>query len=271
MRPLLLPLLLAGLLTGCAEVDLTEHNFIRPDAATKRAPAQTFAEAGFQELTIEPRDGGVLRGVVSEHAGARLTVLYFGGNMFHIDEDMKTLAPLFARCGVNVAAFDYRGYGRSKGEPTIANMSGDALAVFDAVEARFPGRVVVHGQSLGSFIAARVAQERPVRGVVLESTATNALDWAKANTPWYAKPFVRYALDDGLQGIDNARAAARFRSPALVIAGQDDRVTPAALGRIVFEAAPTAGKRFLVIEGAGHNDALDKAGAAYCAFLDQLR
>jgi pimeloyl-ACP methyl ester carboxylesterase len=79
--------------------------------------------------------------------------------------------------------FDYRGSGRSSGVPTIAALKADALQVFDQVNARYPGRVVLHGQSLGSFVAAYVAQQRPAaRGMVLESTTTNVRDWGNVRT-----------------------------------------------------------------------------------------
>ncbi len=43
-----------------------------------------------------------------------------------------------------------------------------------------------HGQSLGSFVAAYVAQQRPAaRGLILESTTTNVREWSNAMLPWY--------------------------------------------------------------------------------------
>jgi pimeloyl-ACP methyl ester carboxylesterase len=122
-------------------------------------------------------------------------VLYFGGNMFHLDQHGAALLPVLAACGTNVAVFDYRGYGRSPGKPTVENMQADALALFDAVNARFPGRVIVHGQSLGSFMAAHVAAARPVLATVLESTATSA------------EELVGGAAHRGGTGQDDARAA----------------------------------------------------------------
>jgi len=256
------------LAAGCAQVQVRERHFIRPDAAPLAVEKQV-ARAHASQLALARPDGAMLRGLLFEQPGASSTILYFGGNMFHLDQHIDALLPVLAACGANVAVFDYRGYGRSSGTPTIANMAGDALAIFDAVDARFPGRVVVHGQSLGSFMAAHVAGARPVRATVLETTATSPLDLVESNVPWYARPFVRIDMAPSLLQVDNAAAAARFQSPALVIAAGRDKMTPARLGRKVYEAIPRQDKRLLFLEEAGHNDALQAtgAGAAYCSFV----
>jgi pimeloyl-ACP methyl ester carboxylesterase len=176
---------------------------------------------------------------------------------------------VLSQCGTNVAVFDYRGYGRSTGTPTVENMKADALALFDALNARFPGRVIVHGQSLGSFMAAHVAQARPVLATVLETTATSAQELVESNIPWYAGPFVRIEMEASLRQVDNRNAATRFRSPTLVIVAGQDRMTPPRLGKKVFDAIPRQDKQLLVLDKAGHNGALrsDGAGAAYCKFV----
>ena len=258
-------------LAGCAEMQVSERHFIRPDAPGT-AVEQRYTNAAARELGVAVDDGVVLRGILLEQPGARSTVLYFGGNAFHLDQHAQNALPLLAGCGSNVAIFDYRGYGRSSGKPTVATMQVDALALFDALDARFPGRVIVHGQSLGSFMAAHVAQARPVLGTVLESTATSVEDWAEANIPWYARPFLRIDMEASLRQVDNRTAAARFPSATLVIAGGRDKTTPPRLGRKVFDAIPRSDKQFLLLEQAGHNDALrsEGAGAAYCGFVRNL-
>jgi len=172
--------------SGCAPMRVTERQIIRPDAPGTVA-AKRFGGDGthkrITELSVAGQDGALLKGILLEQPNADRTVLYFGGNMFHIDPHLDALLPVLAACGTNVAVFDHRGYGRSSGTPTVANMQADALAVFDALNGRYPGRVIVHGQSLGSFMAAHVAQSRPVLATVLETTATNATDMVEAQVP----------------------------------------------------------------------------------------
>ena len=267
MRTSVLAMIMGLLLAGCAQVRVTERHFIRPDAPGT-APAQRLASAA-TDLAVAGQDGAMLNGVLFEQPDARSTILYFGGNMFHLDQHGDGLLPTLGACGTNVAVFDYRGYGRSSGTPTVANMQADALAIFDAINARYPGRVIVHGQSLGGFMAAHVAAQRPVLATVLETTATSAEELVSSNIPWYAWPFVRIEMDASLRQVDNRSAAARFRSPALVIAAGQDTMTPPRLGKKVFDAIPRQDKQLLLLEKAGHNGALrsEGAGAAYCRFV----
>jgi hypothetical protein len=200
-----------------------------------------------------------------------VTVLYFGGNAFHLDRHGAQLLPLLASCGTDVAVFDYRGYGRSSGEPSVATMAADALRAFDRVSAGAPGRVIVHGQSLGSFMAAHVARQRPQAcALVLEATSTTVQDWAAANVPWYARPFLRVEVAESLRGVDNVAAVTGYRGASLVLAGDGDKITPLPLAQKVYAALPGA-KQWLVAQGAGHNTIFGHKDVmpAYCSFVNR--
>lgn len=255
------PVMLATLmLSGCTTMEIGESSFLRPDrpAMTASAPRldvqALLPGARISEEEIRTDDGAILRGVIAQPPGSAVTVLYFAGNAFHLDRDGTALLPLLASCGAGVAVFDYRGYGRSSGAPTVATMAADAVRVFDAVSARTAGPVIVHGQSLGSFMAAYVVQQRPqASGLVLEATSTNVQDWAQANMPWYLRPFLRIEIAESLRSIDNVAAVGHYRGASLVLAGERDRITPPQLGRRVYAAIPAAGKQWQVAAGAGHN------------------
>lgn len=277
------PLIVAAAisLSGCTTVHIKESNFLRADkpGAAAAAPADLRAALPgllVQDVTVAADDGVTLGGVIVRQPATTTTtattVLYFGGNAFHLDQAGRQVLPLIASCGVNVAVFDYRGYGRSGGAPTVAKLAADAIRVFDEVGARVPGRLFVHGQSLGSFMAAHVARQRPqAAGLVLEATATTVADWANANLPWYAAPFVRLDIGESLRAVDNVAAVAAWRGPGLVLAGGRDRITPPALGRRVYAAMAPAQRQWILAEHAGHNDIIGQGVLmpAYCAFLHQ--
>ncbi|MBJ7308974.1 alpha/beta fold hydrolase [Rugamonas sp. CCM 8940] len=261
-------------LSACTTMQIEERNFIRPDRPGDERGAATLERAlpaafTLREESIAMADGVNLRGVSLSRADSAATVLYFGGNAFHLDQHGAEVLAALAPCRVDLTMFDYRGYGRSGGVPDVATMKADALREFDLVDAARPGRVIVHGQSLGSFIAAYVAQQRPVRALVLESTTTNALDWANANVPWYARPFITVELSAPLREIDNVATLAGYNGASLLLTGEDDRVTPLPLARKVLAALPGQRKRLLALPGAGHNNVLEQpaSGAAYCDFV----
>jgi hypothetical protein len=261
-------------LSACTTIRIEEKDVIRPDRY-RRPDAVLDAGrlvpgAKVADQTLALPQGPVLGGVTVAQGRHPVALLYFGGNSFQLDRHGARVLPPMLACGVDVTVFDYRGFGRSQGQATVAAMADDALRVYDHVRARHPGGVVVHGHSLGSFIAAHVAAQRPdVRGLVLETTATNAQDWAQRNVPWYVRPFVRVELADALKGVDNQTSARKYQGPALVLAAGKDRMTPAELGRKVYEALPGTGKRWVLVEQAGHNSVLHdaQAHATYCDFV----
>ena len=81
---------------------------------------------------------------------------------------------------------------------------------------------------------------------------------------------VRLLLRDRFPSIDRMP---RLRSPLLVIAGDRDSIVPLEQSRRVYEAA-TARKKFEIIEGADHNDAVlfggDRMMRAIARFLQKL-
>lgn len=272
----LIPMLLAVvLLPACGTMQIGERNFIRADKpgakALPRADFAALSPAGsVSEETIASTDGAVLKGVLWRQPGARQVVLYFGGNQFHLDQHGAEVLPLIASCGTDVALFDYRGYGRSSGAPTVANMKQDAVRVFDHLNGLYPGGVIVHGQSLGSLMTGYVVQQRPAaRAMVLESTTTNVPDWVDANVPWYARLVTKVEVDAPLRAVDNTVAVREYRNPSLVLAGGRDRITPVALARKVFDAIPAPAKQWYEAPDAGHNDVFGttKVMQLYCSFI----
>ena len=245
---------------------------ISVDALARAAPAYTMTEHW-----IPAPDGARLSAVLLRQPHARATILYFGGNGYTMARFGAATAAVFAPLGVDLMIVDHRGYGRSEGHPTQANFEADGVAAFDylaGLDGMAPQRIVVHGQSLGSFTAGRVAAERPAGGVVLESSATTTEDWVDANLRGAARLFVRTEIDPSLRGRGNLANMARIDEPLLILVGRDDRTTPALLSEALYAASPLpAGRKTLaVIPGAGHNDVLlrPEAVRAYGEFLGHL-
>ena len=249
-------LVLAALLGGCTAV-VRESDLISPirgggltaEAVAAAAPAYTLTEH-----RIPAPDGARLYGVHLRQPGARATILYFGGNGYTIGRYGAWTAGVFAPLGVDLIIVEHRGYGLSEGSPTIAAMEADALAAFDYAQKLVgpAGRIVVHGHSLGSFIAGHVAANRPTAGVVLESSATTAEEWIKVGMPGYAKALVRKVeIDPNLRGRGNLAMMPRIEEPVLLLVGARDGTTPPILSRHLYEASPLpAGRKTLkVVKG----------------------
>jgi fermentation-respiration switch protein FrsA (DUF1100 family) len=255
-----------------------EAQLLRPIAGGALSEEAVEGAAGAYEMSdhwIAAPDGARLSAVLLRQPGARGTILYFGGNGFTIERFGAFVAGIFAPLGVDVMIVDHRGYGRSEGRPTQANLEADGVAAFDYLEGVLhvpASRIVVHGHSLGSFIAGRVAAERPTGGVVLESSATTTEDWIAANLRGARRLVVRAEIDPALRGRGNLANMARIEEPLLLLVGGADRTTPPSLSQALYAASPlpTGRKTLAIVSVAGHNDVLLKpeAIAAYRAFLD---
>lgn len=267
---------------GCQTVRLSDEGIFRPQpgaALTAELLGPTGTDYRLEPLTLTTTDGVRLQGVLLRRPGAERTVLYFGPNLSTVERTAPVMAAALTPLNVNLVMFDYRGYGASAGGTiTVPRLMTDAEEVFDHVTRLpgvQPGSTVVHGLSLGSFMAGRVAARRPSAGLVLEGSATSAEEFASAQIPWYAKPVIRLEISPGLQGQGNLQYMDDIDEPLLVLVGERDTVTRPAFSRRLFEAStlPASRKRFALIAGATHNDTMQKPEAirAYGEFLDLTR
>jgi pimeloyl-ACP methyl ester carboxylesterase len=238
-------------LVVCLAMLLLQDAFVfhptTPDA--EDVPAQHAAHPG-QPLEVAV-DGAVLHGVLLPGVGEgpRPTLLYFGGNAERVRRRAHDRA--WAReLGWNLALVSYRGYDDSTGSPSAEALLQDAVAVHDALAAR-PDvdreHIVTWGNSLGSGIAARVARERELAGVILVMPYARLSDIAADLYPWLP---VRWLFR---HEIDTLTDAPGITEPVLVIHGEKDALIPPDHGRRLVEA--WGGPAHLeLVAGATHDD-----------------
>jgi hypothetical protein len=135
-----------------------------------------------------------------------------------------SIAARLSRDGFGVLMFDYRGYGGSQGSPTEAGIETDALAAYDWLRTQgiAAKRIILVGQSLGGAPAARVAAERPVRGLVLVSPYTNLPEAAAWSYPWLPLAWIPWPRN-------RFEVAARLKErniPIALIASRSDGLVP---------------------------------------------
>lgn len=263
-------IVLALLLCTACSIAVDESRFFYPGPSAGHAWPQQGG-VSVEALRLTAQDGASLVGIRLTQPNADVEVLYFGGNASRADDMVAFLAPIIGGLRVNLTMIDYRGYGRSAGVPTIAALKSDALETFDTVRSRAAGKpVVVHGVSLGGFVACYVATHRPVQALVLESTAPDASAWAHAQVPFYARPLIRVRVTPALLRESNAEALRHYAGPLLVMTGSKDDVTPPRFVKALVDASPSPVKQTILAKGAGHGTTLTVAEArgAYRAFLD---
>jgi hypothetical protein len=223
--------------------------------------------AGMEELRLRTEDGETL---VAWHlpprAPERPVLVYFHGNAGNMarPERLHRLRAL-ADEGLGLLAVSYRGYGGSTGTPTEEGLHLDARAAHAEALRRYgAGRLVAYGESLGTGVAVRLAVERPVAGVILESPYTSTA--AVAERVYGLFP-VRLVMLDQFRSDE---IVGRLRAPLLVLHGDRDVIIPVEQGERLYELAPEP-KRLALFLGGGHED-LHRRGATgeIRAFLADL-
>jgi hypothetical protein len=152
--------------------------------------------------------------------------------------------------GVNLLAFDYRGYGDSTGTPDEQGLYADAAASYDYLTRTRgipPEAVVIFGHSLGSGVAIELASRVPAAGLIVDGAFTSVVDRAQEIYPLLP---IGLIATQRFPSLDRIRS---IRSPKLFLHSPEDAVIPIAHGRRLFEAAPPP-KRFVQVRG-GHDNA----------------
>lgn len=231
-----------------------EHRLVFPVAPWTRRLVEPDPRLGLEprRVTTVTQDGVHLVGWVMERPrGADHWMLIFHGNAGNISSDGRPehYARLMA-LGLNVAAFDYRGYGESGGEPTEAGLYLDADAAYAFLRDSLgvpPDRIVIFGHSLGSAVAVDLAGRVPARGLVLEGAFSSGPDVAQ-RAYWFVP--VRRLMRSRFA---SAEKIGRVRGPKLFLHARRDEVVPLDLGRRLFAEAGDP-KAFVELDG-GHSDA----------------
>jgi len=209
-----------------------------------------------EEITFPAADGLPLNAwwVKPAKKGAPV-FLYCHGNASTI-HDLADIVPEFQKPGFGMLIFDYRGFGKSPGSPTERGLYQDVSGAYQWLRRRGikPGQIFLWGKSLGGAVAAWLACHEPVAGLALESPFTSIHDMARLNYPWLLVP--RALVWDRFP---TEEYVSRCTCPVLVVHGVDDRDTPLAMGRRVYDAAQGP-KVFIPVAGMGHGENIvDKA------------
>ncbi len=128
-----------------------------------------------------PRQGGLSEPYMIEVDGAQLacsyhevdpqarTLVHFHGNGEIVDDWLDGFVEAIAHVGLNCFLAEYRGYGRSTGEPQLGKMLEDVEATIAALQLP-PEQLIIFGRSVGAIFALEAVRLFPdVAGLVIES------------------------------------------------------------------------------------------------------
>ena len=217
---------------------------------TKLAADYTFVfDHAFEEIFLDTPDGARLNLVrfPSDRSTRRGVVLYFHGNRGNLQRWGK-MYPDFTSRGYDFVAPDYRGYGKSTGEPTERTLYEDARLVYDWLRNEYPAsQVILYGRSLGTAMACFLAAHVRARKVILETPFDSIRGLIASHLHRDDIP-LRPALF-----FPNDRHLRQSVLPVLLLHGTADRVVPyPSAARLQTSLKP--GDEFVTIpNGAHHN------------------
>jgi len=213
------------------------------------------------------------------HVGARFhirdkicpNILFFHGNG-EIVSDYDDLGPIYNQLGINFLPVDYRGYGRSNGEPSVAGMMKDCHTIFTFIhewlqENGHDGPLFVMGRSLGSASALELASthKAEIDALIIESgfaLAAPLLKLLGVNAE-----AIGFIEEKGFRNLHKIRL---FHKPTLIIHAEFDHIIPFSDGQALYNASPAPGKKLIRIPGANHNDILFRGLSEYMDGIQKL-
>jgi pimeloyl-ACP methyl ester carboxylesterase len=274
--------LIAALLCGYATLCLLFYQgdwqlVLHPAHVVDRTPAQAglaFSDIRFDASeTGQPRLAGWWIPAATEGGFqprySAYTVLYLHDGSGSLADTVPTLVRLHA-AGLNVFAFDYRGFGASdsSSHPSAESMAQDSSAALEYLTGTrhiAAGSIVPYGVGLGASLAATLAQAHSdLPAIILDNPDPDPASTATAQRPSHVIP-VRLLF--GSQ-FDIATPIASLKTPKLLISGGANSALPAgepARLQVLFQKA--ASPHFSVTLPPRNGDA--EYQAALTRFLDQ--
>jgi pimeloyl-ACP methyl ester carboxylesterase len=227
------------------------------------------ADERAERIEYRAVDGQQLAGyVVGDPKTSVGLLLCFHGNADLAVWQLDWARSVLERTGHAVFLAEYRGYMSLGGSPTYATTKLDADAAYDHARKVLgvdSSRLAYYGHSLGSAVAAELAERHPPRALLLQSPFSSARAMARLIV---SAPVVMAWKTVSRIHFDTRQLVSKLEVPVSVAHGSRDRVVPLKLGLEVYEAARRKGE-LLVIEGAGHNDVAEVAGDTYWTWVQQ--
>lgn len=216
------------------------------DTGGKLHESRALAIDGSQRVTIETSDGEKLAGWYAAPSTPDGDVfLFFHGKGGGLEKKTARWDHIREH-GSGVLAFSYRGFPGSTGEPSEAGLYEDARAAYRWLREKHAAEhIVLHGLSLGTGVAAKLATEVDARALVLEAPYTALVDVAQGRQPLFP---VSLLLLDQFRTKD---FIANVRMPLLIVHGDQDRSIPVEQAKELFGLAPEP-KSLIVMDGSGH-------------------
>ena len=228
------------------------------------SPVRLSLNTQFQDTYFYSLDGIKLNAWYIKAQNDKPTIIYCHGQGENISM-WQSVAQFLADNGYGVFMIDYRGHGRSEGEPSETGLYTDlesAIKYLHDYENINKNNIILWGRSLGGAVVADVASRDSFKGIILESTFTNIRDaaihltstgilesklsfWQKISTK-----FVRFM--PFTQTFRTDQKISRIKSPLLIAASVNDTTIPSEMSYKLSRINPDA--QLYISKKGSHHD-----------------
>lgn len=221
----------------------SQDNFLYYPSTTVEEPKLPFVSA----VRIPTSDGQSLVGWQSPAAPGCPTILFFDGNGGRPEIQDGRWTRMHDR-GVGFLGVYWRGFSGSTGKPSEDGLHMDAKAGLAWLKQQgIPAsQIIVHGFSIGSGPATRLASENDVAALVLEAPYYSMVDLVATKIPLVPTSLLlrsTYRSDTWIESVTE---------PLLIVHGTNDSVIPQAQGQRLFKKAHDP-KAFVSMPGSDHS------------------
>lgn len=228
-----------------------------------------------------PEEGGFINFKAAD--GEELFIRYHmaslaGDNIFlfhgvgEVASDWDEAGRKFQELGYNLFCFEYRGYGRSKGVPSLSALIFDARDALEylkkwLLDNSCTGKIFIMGKSIGSApaIDITVFNQDIVSGLIIQSGFCNTMPLLD----FFGIDVNGMGLTE-LNGFLNLEKSAEIQKQVLIIHGQNDNIIPLLDAELIHREIPARYKALIVVPGAGHTDIIEKGGKEYFRLISDF-
>lgn len=224
-----------------------------------------LSEISYEDKYFKTPDGLMLHGwVLYAKNKSNGSILFLHGNAENISTHINSVLWLTLE-GYDVFSFDYRGYGRSQGYPTLEGVHIDAHAALETI-LNLPNinkeNIFIFGQSLGGAIAVYTLSASPyknrINALIIDSAFSGYKliareEFAQFILTWPLQYPLSLLIDDSYSPIRWIKQI--YPVPILIIHGDQDRIVSIDHSSVLYAEALYP-KELLQVKDAGHIQAL---------------
>ncbi len=249
----LLSLLLALIFQGCTSL------FFYPDDITYQTPE--FYELKYDDVYFNSKDQTALHAwYIHPREEAKGLVFVAHGNAQNLSSHFTSWVWLIEE-GYEVFIFDYRGYGRSKGEIELEGSIEDTRSALSYLESVYAKEYFACGQSIGGTLLLNAMNGRDnskIKAVIIDSTFKGFSDIVneKMDMSWMTWPFQWIPYLSLSSDFDAKYRVKDIGKPVLYLHGSSDMIISPNNSWQLFELSAMP-KEFWIVKEKGHIQSLE--------------